>query len=103
MNGFKGKEICEVLTSLPAAFLDPRKGSEARAPIFVCYAFGYDIGQIVRDMPYEDAWELLHGKPWDRRNDLKCEANFNRWVWWRGYAALVHAKEKHHGRAAERP
>jgi hypothetical protein len=86
VNGFTGEEICEILTSLPAEFVDPRKGSEARAAIFVSYAFGYDIGQIVRDMPYEDAWELLHGIPWDRRNDPKCEANFNRWVWWRHYA-----------------
>jgi hypothetical protein len=29
VNGFKGGEICEALTSLPAAFVDPRKGSEA--------------------------------------------------------------------------
>ena len=86
VNGFKSEEICEILTSLPAAFVDPRKGPDARAPIFVSYAFGYDIGQIVRDMPYEKAWELLHGKPWDRRDDATCEANFNRWVWWRGYA-----------------
>ena len=56
------------------------------APIFISFSFGYDLAQIVADMPYEKAWELLHGKPWARRDDPICEARFTRWVYWRDYA-----------------
>ena len=56
------EEICSFLTSLPKKFM--KAGSNEPAPGFISFAFGYDVGQIVRDMPYEKAWELMHGLPW---------------------------------------
>jgi hypothetical protein len=83
-KGLSSEQILEFLTSLPRKFT--HKDSTALAPIFVSFSFGYDWAQIVADMPYEKAWELLHGKPWSRRDDPKCEARFTRWVYWRDYA-----------------
>jgi hypothetical protein len=101
VNGFKGEEICECLTSLPAAFADPRKGSEARAPIFVSYAFGHDINRpryAIRRCMGAFAREAL-GQA--KRSEMRSEFQSLGMV--EGLRALVHAKEEHHGRAAERP
>ena len=88
------EEICSFLTSLPRKFM--KAGSNEPAPSFISFAFGYDVGQIVRDMPYEKAWELMHGLPWKaawslvdgkwrRKQRPTSEPNFNRSVYWKGF------------------
>ena len=88
------EEICSFLTSLPKKFM--KAGSNEPAPGFISFAFGYDVGQIVRDMPYEKAWELMHGLPWKaawslvdgkwrRKERPTSEPNFNRSVYWKGF------------------
>jgi hypothetical protein len=88
------EEICSLLTSLPKNFM--KAGSNEPAPVFISFASGYDVGQIVRDMPYEKAWELMHGLPWKakwslvdgkwrRKQRPTSEPNFNRSVYWKGF------------------
>jgi hypothetical protein len=91
------EEIRSYLTGRPRKFTK----CGAAASIFISFAFEYDIGQIVADMPYEKAWELMHGLPfkdawervdgkrgkyWKRRKKPLSEPNFNRWVWWKNSA-----------------
>jgi hypothetical protein len=38
-------------------------------PIFISFGFGYDVGQIVKDIPYEKRWELNAGKAWSQREN----------------------------------
>jgi hypothetical protein len=38
-------------------------------PIFIGFGFGYDVGQIIKDMSSEKRWELNAGKPWSQRNN----------------------------------
>jgi|HubBroStandDraft_3_1064219.scaffolds.fasta_scaffold1649943_1 hypothetical protein len=45
------------------------KRSLDEQPIFISFGFGYDVGQIVKDMPFEKRWELNAGKPWSQRNN----------------------------------
>ena len=54
--------------------------------IFVAFAFGYDVAQIVADMPYEKAWELQHGKPYKDKDDPDVRKNSRRSVLWHDYA-----------------
>ena len=39
--------------------------------IFVSFGFGYDVGQIVKDMPFEKRWELNAGKAWSQRKNYR--------------------------------
>ena len=36
-----------------------------KSAIFISFAFGYDVGQIVADIPYERAWEIQKGLAFD--------------------------------------
>ncbi len=50
----KGLEICEWLTSLPEKY--------GQNSIFISFGFSYDATQILRDMPFEKAKEVLGRK-----------------------------------------
>jgi hypothetical protein len=72
-GGFKSEEIMAYLCDLPQHFDSAIKqygGSATDAqPIFIAFGFGYDVGQIVKDVPFEKRWELNAGKPWSQRNN----------------------------------
>lgn len=53
--------------------------------IFISFAFGYDVGQIVADLPYDKAWELQNGKPYAEKDNVKCKSSSRRVVYWRDY------------------
>jgi hypothetical protein len=86
-DGLRSERIFEFLCSLPRKFScsDPR----AKQPIFVGFGFGYDIAQILADLPKQELWEVRKGKPWVKRNDPTWRANYEGWVLWRGYAVAV--------------
>jgi hypothetical protein len=74
LDGFKSEDIMSYLCDLPQHFDNAIKqycgGSATKAqPIFISFGFGYDVGQIVKDMPYEKRWELNAGKAWSNRDD----------------------------------
>jgi hypothetical protein len=73
LDGFKSEDIMSYLCDLPQHFDDAIKqysGVETKAqPIFISFGFGYDVGQIVKDMPYEKPWELNEGEPWSQRDN----------------------------------
>jgi hypothetical protein len=60
LDGFKSEDIMSYLCDLPQHFDNAIKqygGSATKAqPIFISFGFGYDVGQIVKDMPYEKRW-----------------------------------------------
>ena len=68
-----GDVIREWLLDLPAIF---------GRSIFVAFSFSYDVAQILKDLPYEKAWEIQHGKPFDRPD---AKENRNRIVFWQNY------------------
>jgi len=53
--------------------------------IFISFAFGYDVAQLVADLPYDRAWELQHGKRFEDKDKPKIRADSNRVVHWRDY------------------
>ena len=61
------------LCDLPQHFDNAIKQYGGRAtdaqPIFIAFGFGYDVGQIIKDMSFEKRWELNAGKPWSQRNN----------------------------------
>ena len=61
--------------------------------IFVSFSFGYDIGQLVADLPYEKAWELQHGKPYAKKDDKDYHQRSGRVVYW-GRWGLKYLKGK---------
>lgn len=67
--------------SLPRQFNLPGKPR----PIFISFGFSYDVAQIVKDFPYEKAWELHHGKPYEERDNLDYPQNLRRVVLWGKY------------------
>jgi hypothetical protein len=73
LDGFKSEDIMDYLCDLPQHFDNAIKqygGSATMAqPIFISFGFGYDVGQIVKDMPYEKRWELDEGKAWSQRDN----------------------------------
>jgi hypothetical protein len=85
-DGLRSERIFEFLCSLPRKFSSP---PPARQPIFVGFGFGYDIAQILADLPKQELWEVRKGKPWVKRNDPTWRANYEGWVLWRGYAVAV--------------
>lgn len=58
--------------------------------IFVWFGSSYDATQLFVDLPYKKAFELQHGRPFDRP-DMK--PRLGRYVLWRGYA-LSYIKQK---------
>ena len=73
LNGFKSEEIMSYLCNLPQHFDNAIKqysGAATKAkPIFISFGFGYDVAQIVKDMPYEKRYELNAGKAYSNPND----------------------------------
>ena len=73
LDGFKSEEIMSYLCDLPQHFDNAIKqysGNATKAqPIFISFGFGYDVGQIVKDMPFEKRWELNAGKAWSQRDN----------------------------------
>jgi hypothetical protein len=73
LDGFKSEDIMDYLCDLPQHFDNAIKqygGSATLAqPIFISFGFSYDVGQIVKDMPYEKRWELNAGKAWSQREN----------------------------------
>jgi hypothetical protein len=73
LDGFKSEDILSYLCDLPQHFDNAVKqysGTATKAqPIFISFGFGYDVGQIVKDMPYEKRWELNAGKEWSHRDN----------------------------------
>jgi hypothetical protein len=63
------------------------------APIFVGFGFNYDVGQLVAGMPYQKAWELRNGLPWDERENDEYPESLRRWVLVGGYA-ISHISRK---------
>jgi hypothetical protein len=66
-------ELAHWLTSLPKLF---------GPSIFVSFSFGYDVAQILAELPYEKAWEIQHGRPFDAPDERK---NNHRLVFWKEY------------------
>src|ERR1700733_11563622 len=73
LTGFNSEEIMSWLLNLPQHFdraIKQYSGSALdKQPIFIAFGFGYDVGQIVKDMPFEKRWEVNAGKPWSQRNN----------------------------------
>jgi hypothetical protein len=73
LTGFNSEEIMSWLSDLPQHFdraIKQYAGSATdEQPIFIAFGFGYDVGQIVKDMPFEKRWEVNAGKPWSQRNN----------------------------------
>jgi hypothetical protein len=73
LNGFKSEEIMSYLCNLPQHFDNAIKQYSGAAtmakPKFISFGFGYDVAQIVKDMPYEKRYELNAGKAYSNRND----------------------------------
>lgn len=65
-------------------WLEKQAAKNPRA-IFISFAFGYDVAQLVADLPYEKAWELQHGKPYIDKNNTDAKSNANRITIWRDY------------------
>ena len=74
-------DILEWLLSLPSIF--------GRA-IFVWFGSSYDATQIFLNLPYEKAWELQHGKPFDKPEQA---ARMGRYVYFGSYA-ISYIKQK---------
>ncbi len=63
--------------------------------IFVSFAFGYDVAQMVADLPYEKLWELQHGVAYKdkecfetktpTRDGVIPRSNSRRVVYWKRY------------------
>jgi hypothetical protein len=90
-GGFKSEEIMSYLCDLPQHFDRAIKRRGGRAtdaqPIFIAFGFGYDVGQIIKDMSYEKRWELNAGKPWAQRNNPNFIADHRAYpVLYKGYA-----------------
>jgi hypothetical protein len=61
LDGCSSEQIFEFLLSLPREFAAPN--ARGKAPIFISFGFSYDVGQIVKDFPYNKAWEIQNGRP----------------------------------------
>ena len=68
LAGLKSEDIMSYLCDLPQHFdkaIKQYSGTATKAkPIFISFGFGYDVGQIVKDIPYEKRYELNEGKAW---------------------------------------
>ncbi len=62
LDGCSSEQIFDFLLSLPRQFASP--DAKGKAPIIISFGFSYDVGQIVKDFPYEKAWEVQNGRPW---------------------------------------
>jgi DNA polymerase type B, organellar and viral len=58
---------------------------ENEKSIFISFAFGYDVAQLIADLPYDIAWELQHGKKLIDKDDSDVLANNRKIVDWDGY------------------
>jgi hypothetical protein len=91
-KGFTSDEIMEYLVALPRHFYQAIKsytGSRMleEQPIFIAFGFGYDVGQIVKDLPFEKRWELNAGKPWSQRDNPNFIADLRAYpVLYKGFA-----------------
>ena len=65
-------------------FVLAQKRREPEA-IFVSFAFGYDVMQLLDDLPYEQAWELQHGKRFKDKDNKKAKADSMMIVPWKDY------------------
>ncbi len=82
-HGCQSADIFEFLLSLPRKFAS---GPGGKQPVFISFGFGYDVGQIVKDFPYEKGWQVHNAKPWDKRPDPKYRSNRNAPILWKNYA-----------------
>jgi hypothetical protein len=82
--GFTSEQIFEFLLSLPKQFA--AREASGKQPIWISFGFSYDVAQIVKDFPYEKAWELHNCKPYKERDNAGCRPNQNRVVLWKEYA-----------------
>jgi hypothetical protein len=83
-KGFRSEQIFEYLLSLPKKYAAPT--ATGKQPIFVSFGFSYDVGQLVKDFPYDKAWEIHNGKPFHERSNSKVRSSRNRVTLWKGYA-----------------
>ena len=74
--GFHSEEIFEHLLSLPKEYAAPN--ASGKQPVFVSFGFSYDVGQLVKDLPYNKGWEIHKGIPFEQRNDKTARSSRNR-------------------------
>ena len=84
LGGSSSEQIFEFLLSLPRKFASP--DTKGGAPIFISFGFSYDVGQIVKDFPYEKAWEIQNGRPFSTYGEKDQPRNLRRPVLWKDYA-----------------
>ena len=92
LEGFTSEQIMAWLIELPDHFYDEirdylgvRRLEEQ--PVFIAFGFGYDVGQIVKDLPYEKRWELNAGKPYSERKNSRYIADLSSYpVLYKDYA-----------------
>ncbi len=84
LDGCSSKQIFDFLLSLPRQFASP--DAKGGAPIFISFGFSYDVGQILKDFPYEKAWEVQNGRPWSTYGEKGHPRNLRRAVLWKDYA-----------------
>lgn len=84
LDGCSSKQIFDFLLSLPRQCASP--DAKGKAPIFISFGFSYDVGQIVKDFPYEKAWEVQNGRPWSTYGEKGHPRNLRRPVLWKDYA-----------------
>ena len=82
--GFTSEQIFDYLLSLSREFA--ARGSNGKQPIFISFGFSYDVGQIVKDFPYEKGWEVHNGKPFAECKNPDYRSSRNRPVLWKSYA-----------------
>jgi hypothetical protein len=66
--------------------LKHKKNENYQDPIFISFGFGYDVGQIVKDMSYEKRWELNAGKAWAKRDNRLPDDLMHCPVLYKGFA-----------------
>lgn len=92
LDGFSSLKIMNWLISLTSYFYDSIRDSLGvrslgEKPIFIAFGFGYDVGQIVKDLPYEKRLVLNAGKPYEQKDNLRYIADLaSHSVLYRGYA-----------------
>jgi hypothetical protein len=83
-QGFDSEQTFDFLLSLPSKFA--AREASGKQPVFIAFGFNYDIGQIVKDFPYQKAWQVHNAKPWSKRNDRNYRADRNQPILWKQYA-----------------
>ncbi len=77
-QGCRSLEIIDYLLSRPARLATHNgPAKDAKRPIFISFCFSYDVGQLVKDLPYNKIWELQNCKPFKERDNPDYPSNRN--------------------------